>query len=209
MDVRQSYNLWAEDYDSVDNKTRDLEGLALRDRLENFAFDTCLEIGCGTGKNTQWLATKAKEVTAVDLSEKMLAMARKKIKSGNVLFKQADITRPWTFTSEKYYLITFSLVLEHVEQLEPVLIEAEKKLSAGGHIYVGELHPFKQYTGTKARFDTVGGQHVIACFNHHVSDFIRAAKTAGLRLEDAEEYFDGNDRGTIPRILAMIFRKQG
>ncbi|HET9485976.1 MAG TPA: class I SAM-dependent methyltransferase [Chryseosolibacter sp.] len=209
MDVRQSYDLWAEDYDSVDNKTRDLEGLALRDALEKIEFDTCLEIGCGTGKNTQWLAARAKKVTAVDFSEQMLAMARKKIDSGNVLFQQADITRPWTFTSEKYPLITFSLVLEHVEQLEPVLIEAERRLSTGGHIYVGELHPFKQYTGTKARFDTVGGQHVIACFNHHVSDFIRAAKTAALRLEDAEEYFDGNDRGTIPRILAMIFRKQG
>jgi ubiquinone/menaquinone biosynthesis C-methylase UbiE len=86
MDTKQGYNIWAAQYDTNQNKTRDLEGCALRNCLENIAFKTCLEIGCGTGKNTQWLAQRADYVTAIDLSEEMLARAREKIKSNKIEF---------------------------------------------------------------------------------------------------------------------------
>ena len=79
MDVKQSYNQWASQYDSNINKTRDLEALVLKKSLENISFDNCLEIGCGTGKNTSWLLTKAKQITAVDLSEEMLVVAKSEI----------------------------------------------------------------------------------------------------------------------------------
>ncbi|WP_315815388.1 class I SAM-dependent methyltransferase [Paraflavitalea speifideaquila] len=71
-------------------------------------------------KNTEWLIKKAQEVTAVDLSEEMLAVAKVKINSPNVQFIQADITTPWTFTKGQYDIVGFSLVLEHIEQLGPV-----------------------------------------------------------------------------------------
>ncbi|MEJ7678641.1 MAG: methyltransferase domain-containing protein [Segetibacter sp.] len=67
MDTRQAYNTWASQYDTNDNKTRDLEGQALRSSLADISFNSCLEIGCGTGKNTEWLIQKAKQVTAIDL----------------------------------------------------------------------------------------------------------------------------------------------
>ena len=94
MDTRQAYNIWALQYDTSENKTRDLEAKALRATLANISFNSCLEIGCGTGKNTEWLITKAKHITAVDLSEGMLVKAKEKIDSDNVNFLQADITRP-------------------------------------------------------------------------------------------------------------------
>jgi len=78
MNVQQSYNYWAEQYDTNDNKTRDLEAIALRKTLSNISFDTVLEVGCGTGKNTVWLLEKTKQVTAIDLSEEMLAKAKQK-----------------------------------------------------------------------------------------------------------------------------------
>ena len=207
MDVRHAYNLWAQRYDADDNRTRDLEGLALKNTLASLRFDSCLEIGCGTGKNTSWLASRARQVTAVDFSEEMLAFTRRKVTSANVDFQQADILLPWTFAKAKYELITFSLVLEHVQHLGPVFGEAEKCLMPGGRIYVGELHPFRQYSGSKARFDTDGGRHVIRCFNHHVSDFTGALKAVGLTVVDLEEYFDGEDRRELPRILALVARK--
>ena len=207
MDTRAAYNNWASQYDTNLNKTRDLEAQALRTTLVNIPFDHCLEIGCGTGKNTAWLITKAKQITAVDLSEEMLAKAKAKITSPHVQFIQADITQPWTFIQATYDLVIFSLVLEHIENLEPIFKEVAKLLDPGGHVYIGELHPFKQYTGSKARFDTEQGQQVVQCFNHHVSDFIRAAKQHGLSLADAEEYFDNNDRNEIPRILTLLLKK--
>jgi ubiquinone/menaquinone biosynthesis C-methylase UbiE len=207
MDTKQAYNNWASQYDSNDNKTRDLEAVALRETLSGIVFEHCLEIGCGTGKNTAWLAEKAEQVTAVDLSEGMLAIAKAKINSGKVQFVQADINGGWTFGQGLYDLVCFSLVLEHIEDLDHIFTEAATALKPGGHVYIGELHPFKQYTGSKARFETEEGLQVVTCFNHHLSDFIHAGSRKGLALQYLNEYFDNHDRKEIPRILSILLRK--
>ena len=200
--------LFRSQYDTNINKTRDLEGFAIRKVLENIHFNSCLEIGCGTGKNTEWLITKAKHITAVDLSDEMLAKAKEKISSEIVQFIQADITFDWSFSKIQYELVTFSLVLEHIQNLDHIFHEASKSLAKGGIVYLGELHPFKQYEGSKARFETENGIQVVECFNHHISDFTEAAKNHRLELTDISEYFDENDRSAIPRILTLLFQKK-
>jgi ubiquinone/menaquinone biosynthesis C-methylase UbiE len=207
-DVQQAYNSWAQQYDRNENKTRDLEARSLRETLAPFAFEHCLEIGCGTGKNTVWLMEKAATVTAADLSEEMLAKAKEKITSPNVTFVQADITEQWNFATNQYDLIGFSLVLEHIELLEPVIAKAAAALKPGGYLYISELHPFKQYNGSKARFDTAEGTQVVTCFNHHIADFTDAAKANGLALLSLSEYFDDDDRNNIPRLLTLLFVKK-
>lgn len=207
MDTRQAYNIWASQYDTNNNKTRDLEAKALRRSLCGITFGSCLEIGCGTGKNTEWLVERAEKVLAVDLSDEMLARAKEKITSDKVQFKPANILSEWTFRSELYDLITFSLILEHIENLDPIFAEVSKALVAGGHVYIGELHPFKQYAGSKARFDTEAGTQVVECYNHHISDFTEAAKRHGLALVDIDEYFDDQDRNQLPRILTILLKK--
>jgi ubiquinone/menaquinone biosynthesis C-methylase UbiE len=207
MNTQQAYNQWAAQYDTNLNRTRDLEGKALREMLSQIPIDQCLEIGCGTGKNTEWLIKEAKHLTAVDLSENMLAKAKEKVTSGNVRFLQADITRPWNFGTGTYDLVTFSLVLEHIHDLEFVFKETAAVLKTGGHVYIGELHPFKQYSGSKARFETEQGLQVVECFNHHVSDFIQGAKRHGLATVEVNEYFDDDNRNEVPRILTLLLRK--
>lgn len=207
MDTRQAYNAWASQYDTNENKTRDVEAIALRTTLANISFKNCLEIGCGTGKNTEWLIQKTEHVTAVDLSEEMLAIAKEKIISDKAEFKQADITKAWTFTDCQYDLICFSLVLEHIENLAHIFKEASRLLKIGGHVYIGELHPYKQYAGTKARFETRQGRHILRCYNHNISEFTQAAKEFKLAPEDVNEYFDDDNRTALPRILTILFRK--
>ena len=207
MNTRQAYNIWSQQYDFNENKTRDLEAQALQETLHDINFKSCLEIGCGTGKNTAWLITKAKQVTAVDLSEEMLAKAKEKINNDNVEFIEADITANWTFGKEKYDFITFSLVLEHIQNLDHIFNEVGKYLVQGGHVYIGELHPFKQYAGSKARFETADGTQVVECFTHHLSEFIQTAKKYNLILTTVNEYFDDGDTATIPRILVLVFTK--
>lgn len=207
MSIQQAYNNWAEQYDTNHNKTRDLEALALRAILGGIDFDNCLEIGCGTGKNTVWLATKAKSVTSIDFSGEMLAKAKEKVSSLNVFFKQADITHDWNF-GNNYNLITFCLVLEHIENLDHIFGEAAKALQPTGYVYIGELHPFKQYTGSKARFESREGLQIVDCFNHHVSDFVETPQKHGLKLIDIKEQFDENNRNNIPRILSVLLQKE-
>lgn len=208
MEVRDAYNSWAEQYDSNDNKTRDLEAKALRSSLGAIDFKTCLEIGCGTGKNTVWFKERASQVTSVDLSEEMLLKAKEKIDAPHVTFVQADINEPWNFIEKTGYdLVNFSLVLEHIENLDHIFMETAAALNPGGYVYIGELHPFKQYSGSKARFETAEGIQVVNCFDHHISDFIQSAGRYGLMPVDINEYFDNDDRTGLPRILTIILKK--
>lgn len=207
MSIEQAYNSWAAQYDTNKNRTRDLEAVALRATLAAIPFEACLEIGCGTGKNTEWLVRSAMHVTAVDLSAAMLGRARKKVNSNKVTFQQADVTKPWSFATQVYDLVTFSLVLEHIQQLDFIFEQTAAALKSGGYVYIGELHPFKQYTGTKARFDTAEGRQEVECHTHHISDFVQDARQHGLRLIELNEHFDDKDRTGIPRILTLLLQK--
>lgn len=125
----------------------------------------------------------------------------------NVNFIQADITNSWTFTNNKFDLITFSLVLEHIENLDSIFSSAYHLLDKGGFIYIGELHPFKQYAGTKAMYETSKDIQMPDCFTHHLSEFLIAAKNLDFTLEAIEELFD-EDNKTLPRILALLLCKK-
>lgn len=203
--IQEAYNRWAEFYDSNKNKTRDTEAIALREMLSGRYFDKCLEIGCGTGKNTFFLAQIAKYVTAVDFSEEMLAKAQLKILSNNVTFKKADINENWHFAEGTYDIVVFSLVLEHIDNLNLVFEKVKSITNRSSMVYIGELHPFKQYTGTKARFETVAGTETLTCYDHNVSDFISAASANGFVLEKMKEYIDNDTETRVPRILSLIF----
>ena len=208
MNNKQAYNLWSKQYDTNDNKTRDLEAKALRETLAEFEFNNCLEIGCGTGKNTEWLLQKVKLITCVDFSEKMIAKAKEKINSEKVQFVLTDITKNWNFTVDKYDIVIFSLVLEHVEDLNHIFKEAASVLLPGGIIYIGELHPFKQYMGTKARFETEEGLQVLDCYTHNISDFIHSANKNGCEVAYLNEYFDEPEKSSVPRLLTILFNKR-
>jgi ubiquinone/menaquinone biosynthesis C-methylase UbiE len=207
MDIANAYNSWSAQYDTNDNKTRDLEALSLQKIVQGKNFKHCLEVGCGTGKNTAWLLTICDQITAIDLSNGMLDIAKNKIQSERVNFIEADITKDWTFAKDTYDLVTFSLMLEHIEDLHAVFHKVSKVTATGSQVYIGELHPFKQYAGSKARFETESGTQVVTCFNHHVTDFIQAANASGFQLLQLDEQFDDEDRSQIPRILNLLFEK--
>ena len=207
MDINHAYNSWAAQYDSNENKTRDLEAIALKKLLSGKTYKHWLEVGCGTGKNTEWLLTICDQITAIDLSQSMLDIAKNKIKSSKVNFSEVDITKDWTFAKDIYDLVTFSLMLEHIEDLNAVFQKVAKVTAKGSQVYIGELHPFKQYAGSKARFETETGTEVLTCFNHHVTDFIEAANASGFQLLQLDEQFDEGDRSQLPRILNLLFEK--
>ncbi|HEX8315313.1 MAG TPA: class I SAM-dependent methyltransferase [Flavisolibacter sp.] len=208
MDTRTLYNKWSATYDEVENKTRDLEKLAGQHIVSSISYQTVLELGCGTGKNTEWLCRHTRHHLAVDLSEEMLAKAIEKVRADHVHFKQADITKPWTFVNEKPDLITCSLILEHINNLHYIFQQANDVLQNNGFFYVCELHPYKQYAGSKARFETTEGLQVLECFVHHLSDYFDAAVKNGFACCALNEWFDENDKSNPPRLVSFLFQKR-
>lgn len=207
MSIEKAYDEWSSQYDISKNRTRDLDQKVTRNTLQIIEFNTVLELGCGTGKNTEWLQTKASKILAVDFSEKMLGIAKKKISCENVIFQKADITKNWDWTLDIYDLVTCNLILEHIKDLEYIVKQAFSKLNHGGYFFISELHPFKQYKGTKARFNSEeNGLIELKTYTHHISDFFNAAQSAGFQLIKINEYFD-EDTNDLPRILSLLFQK--
>lgn len=87
----------AREYERIYDKVERQEELAwLRERLPRlFAGRRVLEIACGTGYWTQFIAHRALHVTACDINEPVLEIAREKpIRRGRVRFVKADAFAP-------------------------------------------------------------------------------------------------------------------
>ncbi|HVU16103.1 MAG TPA: class I SAM-dependent methyltransferase [Candidatus Didemnitutus sp.] len=207
MDVRESYDQWAENYDSDRNLTRDLDAEATRTVLAGVCLGAALELGCGTGKNTEFYAGMARSLVALDFSPGMIERAREKIDDAHVEFALADLTRRWPVADAARDLVAGNLVLEHIRDLNFIFAEAARVLRPGGAFLVSELHPFRQYQGGVARFQKDGTTREVAAHVHHVSDFMNAALHARLRLEGLREWWHAEDAGKPPRLLTLLFTK--
>ena len=207
MNVQKSYNQWATTYDTDENFTRDLDGIITRQMLGQRRWQTVLELGCGTGKNTVFLAQLADALTALDFSPDMMAQAQAKVQASQVTFKLADITQTWPTKEQSIDLISCNLILEHIEDLGFIFAEAARSLREGGQFFISELHPFKQYEGGKARFEHNGTTTQIPAFIHHISDFLNAATENGLTLLSLKEWWHKHDENKPPRLVSFLFEK--
>jgi len=208
MSIQSAYNEWSETYDSDENLTRDLDQQVTKESLATFHFDSILELGCGTGKNTIFLAEIGSRVRALDFSEGMIEKAREKVTAENVRFSVADLMQKWPCEDTSYGLIVCNLVLEHIEDLSFIFSEAARVLEQRGRFFVNELHPFRQYEGKKAQFDTGNQVIEIPAFVHHISDFVNSAQKSTLTLIALNECWHGKDQGKLPRILSLLFEKK-
>ena len=206
MSIEEAYNRWSASYDRDQNLTRDLDGTMIRGALGEMRFHSILEAGCGTGKNTGFLAGIGARLCAMDFSAGMLSQAAAKSPPAHVHFLRADLSRPWPLRVEAFDLLTFNLVLEHIESLADVFPQAARVLAPGGLLYVSELHPFRQYQGKKAEFSTGEGRAEIPAYVHHISDFLGAASGSGLRFLDFVEGWHEQDAGKPPRLAVFRFR---
>jgi ubiquinone/menaquinone biosynthesis C-methylase UbiE len=207
MDIQGAYNEWSGTYDSDENLTRDLDQKVTRDSLTDLRFESILEIGCGTGKNTPFLAQIGQAVHAVDFSEGMIEKAREKVQAQNVQFATMDISQKWIFDDQSFDLVVCNLVLEHIQDIVFVFAEAARTLQPGGRFFLNELHPFRQYGGGKARFQRGDETVEVEAFTHHISDFLNAASALGLGLVQLAEYWHTADENKPPRLISFLFEK--
>ncbi len=208
MTIANAYSTWASSYDACRNLTRDLDADVTRRILGSDRIPVVVEAGCGTGKNTNYFSQIADEVHAFDFSEGMLEVARTRVSSPNVIFRQADLCAEWPSLANRAQLVSFNLVLEHIESLAPVLRNAANSLTAGGKVFISELHPFKQYQNSQARFLSATGEEVkIQAYTHNVSDFLSAAGEAGLVLVRFNEWWHPEDQvDSVPRLATFLFQ---
>jgi malonyl-CoA O-methyltransferase len=168
-----------------------------------------VEIGCGTGLNTEWLATQAASITALDFSEEMLRHAATRVQVPKARLIQHDVRTAWPLADDAADVIVAMLVLEHVEYLQSVFAEAARVLRPNGELFTCELHPMRQLMGGQAQFSNTqtGERELVPAFVHNVSDFINGGLSAGFSVQGMDEWRDdGASPEELPRLLSLTFR---
>ena len=102
-------------------------------------FGEALEIGCGTGGFARLLAKKAEKVLGIDLSPKMLEIARERSKEfRNINFQELDVLS-WDIPVERFDCIASIATLHHLP-FEEMLVKLKKALKPGGVLLVLDLY---------------------------------------------------------------------
>jgi ubiquinone/menaquinone biosynthesis C-methylase UbiE len=211
-EIAAAYDEWAKTYDTIPNLTRDLAAKALREVGLNLGGRRVIEVGCGTGRITQWLARPEAGLTSVvalDFSEEMLRRARARAYDSRVQFIQHDVREPWPLENNSADIVIAMLVLEHVDRLEPVFAEAARILGEEGELFICELHPARQLLGGQAQFTRLrtGERQLVRAFLHHTSDYLNAGLLSGFELINLSEWHDeGAPANDAPRLLSIHLR---
>ena len=205
--VAQAYDRWAATYDDDRNVTRDLDAIVLRDSGLPLAGAHVIEVGAGTGKNTQWLAARARQVTALDFSSGMLARARERVTAPHVMFARCDLRTAWPVKAGSADIVIGNLVLEHIADVGWIFAETARALRDGGIAFFCELHPDRQARGGQAQFTdrTTGERVFVDAIVHTREELAGAAEGAGLRVERIAEHLEAaGPVGSPPRLLSML-----
>ena len=203
--IIDKYNAWAHQYDNNINPTRDLDKTVTKESLSNIDFFKVLELGCGSGKNTEWLITKADKLVGLDFSKNMLDLARNKVKTDKVTFINADLNENWPVNDNSFDLAVTNLTLEHIEALDHIFNSLFVKLTQGGKCFVCELHPKKQLSGSKARFEENGSEIELDVYYHSELEYIESAEKAGFNLIAKKDWYD-NEKD-VPRLISLLLEK--
>lgn len=100
-----------------------------------------LDLGCGAGQLARHLATiGAAEVVGVDVSERMLALARAESAHRRVSYSR-DAIENVSFPPARFDLVVSSLVLHYVEDYPGLVVRIAEWLATGGVLVYSTEHP--------------------------------------------------------------------
>ncbi len=142
-----------ESYSQMERSKKGLDGAGewqtLKELLPDFNGKTVLDLGCGYGWHCIYAAEHgAKAVTGVDISEKMLEVARQQTLYDNVTYLQAGIEEA-DFDADQFDVVISSLALHYIPSFEVVAKNVHRYLKAGGQFIFSVEHPVFTAYGTQ------------------------------------------------------------
>lgn len=134
-----------------------------------------LDAGCGYGYYSIWAKKEgAKEVVGVDISERMIKMAKEKARKEGleINFIQGDLANLGMFENSCFDLIMCSIVVSYFGNLVRYFSEFARILRKGGVFVFSEVHPMR----SAGYWTKIKGKKVLAVTSLHAGPLRRNQK---------------------------------
>jgi SAM-dependent methyltransferase len=110
----------------------------------NVAGLRVLDAGCGAGAHAAALIAKGAQVTGIDKSPALVAIAKNRL-GPHVRLEQADLNARLAFEDGSFELVIASLVMHYLQDWYPALTEFRRVLVPGGRVVMSTHHPFMDH----------------------------------------------------------------
>ena len=191
-----------------------------------------LDVGCGSGIYARELALLGFHVDGIDVSKKMLELAKAYCASLKVNLHKSAL-QEYNPENAKYQLILASFVVGYFDDLPDFFKRLESLLSPDGTVVLSTIHPIRMFSrriefeGYALQDYFCGGVYDAVILPNHptiaqpkrtFSDFVRAARQANLHVDAMLEPVPSLKMGDPkrhefyrknPSVLIMSFKKRG
>lgn len=142
-----------EKYSQMNRSVKGLSGAGewstLKPMLPDFTNKTVLDLGCGYGWHDRYAVDHgAKAVYGVDMSEKMLAVAKEKTQSDKIVYLHDDISEV-EFETNKFDVVISSLALHYLVSFDEVVRKISQYLRPNGMFIFSVEHPIFTAQGSE------------------------------------------------------------
>jgi 2-polyprenyl-6-hydroxyphenyl methylase/3-demethylubiquinone-9 3-methyltransferase len=162
-----------------------------------------LDAGCGPGIASAMLAKGGARVTGLDVTPRMIELARERCRGLEAEFLLADLAQPLTaFADASFDRVLCSLAFDYIAELAPVLAEFRRVTRPGGAIVFSMSHPMSDWTNERIRGEgiyyerTRFGLHwtgfgepapYVEAYRRPLAEILNAVVEAGCRFEHMVE----------------------
>ena len=163
------------------------------DRLGDLTGREVLDAGCGEGFLARVLAARGARVTGLDLSPRLVQMARAKDPHGAIDYRVADLSRPLPELAERFDRIGSHLVLNDVADHRGFAATLASLARPGARIVLAFNNPYSSVVrehivdyfanGALGVYGGMSAQGVKAHYYHRtLEEYLDAFLSTGLRL---------------------------
>ena len=180
----EGYAIWSQSYDKQGNPLIDIEEPVIDKILDELFFNTVLDIGTGTGRWAFKLAKRGAQVTAMDQSPEMLAMAKTSAATQGleIDFHQLSLWDTLPFQPGQFDLITSGLMFSHIDDLHGAFSKFYGLLAPGGKLLFSAFHPDALAHGWRTAVAQPGVMLALHNSENNRVNYLEALADAGFHI---------------------------
>lgn len=147
LDVKKTWNACGEAFDryttAADSFAANVERPTIERLIGDVSGKRVLDLGCGSGTNSLWLAERGAHVVGLDLSQTMVSLAQERARERSVLadFRVADIREPLPFGETEFDVVLSSTALHYVEDIDSTMKDVARVMKPAARLVASVLHP--------------------------------------------------------------------